>query len=72
MWVTRKKRRRRVLSRGLRRVLRRVEESSFQYHFDVHQNLRWEPWHQGDRTPQPCHPGARAFFLFFIFFYGGN
>jgi hypothetical protein len=31
--------------------------------------LRWEPWHQGDRAPQPCHPGARAFF-YFIFLAG--
>ena len=34
--------------------------------------LRWEPWHQGDRAPQPCHPGARAFFLFFLYFFCGN
>ncbi len=26
-------------------------------------DLRWEPWHQGDRTPQTCHPGARSFFF---------
>jgi hypothetical protein len=32
-------------------------------------NLRWEPWHQGDRAPQPFHPGARAFFLFFLYFF---
>jgi hypothetical protein len=43
MWVTRKKRRRRVLSRGLRRVLRRVEESSVQYHFGVHQKFKIRP-----------------------------
>ena len=31
--------------------------------------LSWEPWYQGDRVPQTCNPGSRAFF-FREFFFG--
>ena len=32
-----------------------------------HWNLRWYPWYQGDRSPQPWNPDRAFFYFYFLF-----
>ena len=38
---------------------------------DIRSRLRWEPWYQGDRSPQTCNAGVRVFFILH-FFWGSS